>query len=126
MIAIVAALYGVSVFFLLLRLVSKALTRTFCTEDYIIIAAMVLAVAPMACVFYSERLAPCLLRLLLPSPPIYAAPFPNLKGPRTTIENVEADGMVVLQIVAGLGFGSHVYDLRDGALLQILRLRKSD
>lgn len=130
MIAIVAALYGVSVVFLLLRTVSKALTRTFCVEDHIIIAAMVLAVAPMACVFYSEQLCPHASGFPLPLATCYpqymSRFFPTLKGLRTATENVEADGVVVFQTVAGLGFGSHVYDLGDGALLKILRLRKSD
>ncbi|KAF3761966.1 hypothetical protein M406DRAFT_221657, partial [Cryphonectria parasitica EP155] len=71
-VVIMSALWSVSALFVLLRVVSKTMSRTFHTEDYIIISAIVLA--------------------------------------------------AVVYALAGLGLGSHVWDLADGALQQILRL----
>ncbi|ROW03337.1 hypothetical protein VSDG_01261 [Cytospora chrysosperma] len=75
-IIVMSALYGVTVAFVLLRILSKMITHTFCAEDYMIISAVILSAAPLGCVVY----------------------------------------------MAELGFGSHLWDLHDGALLRILRL----
>ncbi|ROW01257.1 hypothetical protein VMCG_05955 [Cytospora schulzeri] len=73
---IMSALYGVTVVFVALRILSKMITHTFCAEDHMIISAVIISAAPFACVVY----------------------------------------------MAELGFGSHLWDLEDGALLRILRL----
>ncbi|KAI3394091.1 hypothetical protein diail_3215 [Diaporthe ilicicola] len=62
--------------FVMLRTLSKLMTRTLYAEDHIITFAVTLAMAPFVCVLY----------------------------------------------MAVLGFGSHLWSLKDGALLQILRL----
>lgn len=49
-----SVLYGAAVIFILLRAVSKWMTRTFWMEDYIIISSTLLAAAPLACVIDSE------------------------------------------------------------------------
>lgn len=54
MIVVLSVLYGAAIIFILLRTVSKVMTRTFWMEDYIIISATVLAAAPFACVVDSE------------------------------------------------------------------------
>lgn len=103
--AIMSALWGASLVFVVLRALSKYMTRTFFIEDHIIIASVVLAVVPMVCVLYSEE---------------------YLVSLRSLIFHVdETDEPLFAQnIVAALGFGSHIYDLEDGALPQILRLCK--
>lgn len=58
-----AVLWAVSTVFVALRVLGKMITRTFCTEDHLVIAAVVLSVAPVACVVYSEFV----VILLLPS-----------------------------------------------------------
>lgn len=47
-------IYASAVSFVLLRTWSKFQTKMFSHEDYCIIAAIVLATAPMACSIYSE------------------------------------------------------------------------
>lgn len=54
--AIMSALWGASLVFVVLRALSKYMTRTFFVEDHIIISSVVLAVAPMVCVLYSEHM----------------------------------------------------------------------
>lgn len=49
-----SALYGAAVFFVLLRVLSKMITKTFCSEDHMIIFAVILSAAPFACVVYSR------------------------------------------------------------------------
>ena len=51
---VMSVLYGVTVFFVLLRVLSKMITHTFCAEDHMIIFAVVLSAAPFACVVDSE------------------------------------------------------------------------
>lgn len=53
-IIVMSALYGVAAFFVLLRVLSKLITHTFCADDYMIILAVVLSAAPFACVLYSQ------------------------------------------------------------------------
>lgn len=49
-----STLYSLSLVFVGLRALSKFMTRTFCTEDYIIISAVILTIVPLAAVLYSE------------------------------------------------------------------------
>lgn len=49
-----SVLYGAAIVFILLRTVSKMMTRTFWMEDYIIISATVVTAAPFACMIDSE------------------------------------------------------------------------
>lgn len=51
---VVSTLFGIAVGFVSLRVVSKLMSRTFCTDDYLLIAATVLAVVPLTTVLYSE------------------------------------------------------------------------
>lgn len=51
---VVSTLFGASVAFVVLRVASKLMSRTFCTEDYLIIAAISLAVAPMTGILCSK------------------------------------------------------------------------
>lgn len=51
---VVSTLFGISVAFVVLRVASKLMSRTFCTEDYFVIAATVLAVVPLTTVLYSK------------------------------------------------------------------------
>lgn len=53
-IIVMSALYGAAAFFVLLRVLSKMITHTFCADDYMIILAVVLSAAPFACVLYSQ------------------------------------------------------------------------
>lgn len=53
---VVSTLFGVSVAFVVLRVASKLISRTFCTEDYFVIAATVFAVVPLTTVLYSKSL----------------------------------------------------------------------
>ncbi|KUI53608.1 hypothetical protein VP1G_00986 [Cytospora mali] len=73
---VMSVLYGVTVAFVLLRVLSKLMTQTFCTEDHLIICALLLSAVSFVCAVY----------------------------------------------MAELGFGSHIWELKDGALLRILRL----
>ncbi|KAJ0119617.1 hypothetical protein J7T55_013820 [Diaporthe amygdali] len=72
----VSFFFGGTAVFVMLRTLSKLMTRTLYAEDHIITAAVTLAMAPFVCVIY----------------------------------------------MAVLGFGSHLWSLKDGAKLQILRL----
>lgn len=71
-IVVVSTLFGISVGFVALRVASKLMSRTFCTEDYLLISSMVLAVVPLTTVLYSEpyRFSPSCLTLCC-----YPAPF---------------------------------------------------
>lgn len=53
-IIVMSAVYGAAVFFVMLRVLSKMITHTFCAEDYMIIFAVALSAAPFGCVVYSE------------------------------------------------------------------------
>lgn len=65
---VVSTLFGVSVAFVILRVASKLISRTFCTEDYFIIAATILAVVPLTTVLCSEScrfFSPRCLRIII-------------------------------------------------------------
>lgn len=51
---VVSTLFGISVAFVTLRVASKLISRTFCTEDYLIITATILAIVPLTTVLFSE------------------------------------------------------------------------
>lgn len=55
-IIVMSVLYGVAALFVLLRVTSKLMTRTFCVEDHMIIYAVLLATVPFVCILYSEFL----------------------------------------------------------------------
>lgn len=54
----VSSVFGIAVGFVILRVMSKLISRTFCTEDYLLITAMFLAVAPLTTLLYSEIYLP--------------------------------------------------------------------
>lgn len=62
-IIVMSALYGVTVVFVLLRILSKMITHTFCAEDYMIISAVILSAVPLGCVVSSEQLTPLSLHM---------------------------------------------------------------
>lgn len=99
----VSFFFGGTAVFVMLRTLSKLMTRTLYAEDHIITAAVTLAMAPFVCVIYSECVP---ARVKRQSSDIYRSCL-------TYVPCLE---------VAVLGFGSHLWSLKDGAKLQILRL----
>lgn len=52
-VVMMSVLFGTAVIFTVLRMVSKLLTGTFCTEDYLVLGALGLTVVPAAGVLQS-------------------------------------------------------------------------
>lgn len=53
-IIVMSALYGVAVIFVILRVLSKLITQTFCFEDHMIICAVLLLAVPFVCALSSK------------------------------------------------------------------------
>lgn len=70
-IVIMSVLYGAAILFILLRTFSKMMTRTFWTEDYVIIASTALAAVPFGCMLDSEY----------PPLPCESSPLPEKEKP---------------------------------------------